>query len=233
MKVHWTLAFAASAAALFIATAAHAQALFLPDGTYDFALKQGSTTVATSTVTVKRSGSVVGIHEAESVQDPTIGQVTISADESVTAEALSPLSFSGDYTASGKTTNVKLTIGPNYTGAFYANGSRLSVPVRLLPESTAMMVQDQTLVLSFLCLPGLTQSVKATTLTQAVPTAGSIHLMRVDPAPQVKPSGVPAPDTGVGVASPVAFSVWFDPKTGVVDEIDVPSQSLTILLTKH
>ena len=158
MKVQWTLAAAASAAALLGATAVQAQALFAPDGTYEYTLKEASTSVATSAVTIKRSGSVISIHEAESVQDPTIGQVTISADESVTAELLAPLSFSGDYTASGKTTTVKLTMGPNFTGTFFANGNRLSVPVKLLPESTAMIVQDQTLVLSFLTLPGLAQS---------------------------------------------------------------------------
>jgi hypothetical protein len=96
-----------------------------------------------------------------------------------------------------------------------------------------MLVQDQTLVLSFLCVPGLVQIVRASGITQIVPTAGAIHPMFVDPAPQTKPSGVPAADAGVGIASPVSFSVWFDPRTGIVDEIDVPSQSLVVSLTKH
>src|SRR5271166_6259001 len=230
MKIRSSLGVIAVAAAS--ATAAHAQALYPPDGTYSYALRQGSTTVATSTVTVKRSGSVIGIHESESVQDPTLGTVQVSADQSVVAESLAPLSYSVENLASGKTTTVKLAMAGS-TGAFYANGERLSVPVRLLPDSQAMMVQDQTLVLSFLCLPGLVQSLKATALTQVAPTAGSIHLMRVDPAPQVKPSGVPAADVGVGIASPVSFTVWYDPRTGVVDEIDVPSQSLVIALTKR
>lgn len=234
MKVRSILFASAGVAAALasVSTIAYAQALYPPDGVYDYALKQGSTTVATSAVTVKRSGSVIGIHEAQTVQDPTIGTVQVAADESVIAESLSPLSFSADTMASGKTTSIKFAMSGNI-GAFSQNGLRLSVPVRLLPETQAMIVQDQTLVLSFLCVPGLVQSVKANSLTQVAPTAGSVHIMRVDPAAQTKPSDVPAADTGVGIASPVAFSVWFDPRTGVVDEIDVPSQSLVITLTKH
>jgi hypothetical protein len=232
MKIRSTLGVVAVAAALASATTAHAEALYAPDGAYTYALKQGSTTVATSTVTVKRSGSVIGIHEAESVQDPTLGAVQVSADESLVTETLAPLSFSADYMASGKTTSIKLALAGN-AGVFYANGQRLSVPVKLLPDTQSMLVQDQTLVLSFLCVPGLLQSVKATALTQVAPTAGTVRLMRVDPAPQLKPTGLPAADVGVGIASPVAFSVWFDPRTGVVDEIDVPSQSLVIALTRH
>jgi hypothetical protein len=231
--IRFTLGVLAAAAALASAmTAVQAQALYAPDGTYEYALKQGSTTVATSAVTVKRSGSVIGIHESESVQDPTIGAVQVSADESVLSESLAPLSFSADYLASGKTTNIRVALSGN-SGAFAHNGQRLSVPIRMLPDTQAMLVQDQTLVLSFLCVPGLVQSVKANGITQIVPTAGAIHMMRVDPAAQTKPSGVPAADVGVGIASPVAFAVWFDPRTGIVDEIDVPSQSLVVSLTKH
>jgi hypothetical protein len=219
-------------AALASAPAAHAQALYAPDGTYEYALKQGSTTVATSTVSVKRSGSVIGMHEAQSIQDPSVGPVQVSADQSVIAESLAPLSFGVDNTASGKTTSIRFAMSGN-AGAFSHNGQRLSVPVKMLPDTQAMIVQDQSLVLSFLCVPGLVQSIKASALTQVVPTAGAIHPMHVDPAPQMRPSGVPGTDEGVGIASPVAFSVWFDPRTGVVDEIDVPSQSLVISLTRH
>jgi len=233
MSIRSVLGALAVAAALATAvTTAQAQALFPSDGTYEYALKQGSTTVATSTVTVKRSGSVIGIHESESVQDPTIGAVQISADESVLIESLQPLSFGSATLASGKTTDIRVTLSGN-SGVFVHDGQRLSVPVRMLPGTQAMLVQDQTLVLSFLCLPGLVQSVKANGITQVAPTAGAIHIMLVDPAAQTKPSGVPAADVGVGIASPVSFSVWFDPRTGIVDEIDVPSQSLVVSLTKH
>lgn len=233
MNIRSTLgAFAVVAALASATTAALAQALYASDGTYEYALKQGSTTVATSTVTVKRSGSVIGIHESESVLDPSLGAVQITADESVVAESLQPLSFASATMASGKTTDIRVALSGN-SGVFVHNGQRLSVPVRMLPGTQAMLVQDQTLVLSFLCVPGLVQSVKANGITQIAPTAGAIHIMLVDPAPQTKPSGVPAADAGVGIASPVSFSVWFDPRTGIVDEVDVPSQSLVISLTKH
>lgn len=232
MNLRTILPAAALALVAATSTPALAAATFVPDGTYEYVLKQGTTDVATSTVTVKRSGSVIAIRETQTVNQTRVGPVQLTADESLLADSLMPLSFGGTTVSSGKSQEVKFAYA-NGSGYFAVNGERLSVPVRMLPGTTAMIVQDQSLVLSFLTLPAVLEASKAFNLTVAVPTASRLFQMSVDPSQQSKPGGVPAADVGVGIALPIAFSVWYDPNTGVVDEIDVPSQSLTINLTKH
>jgi len=223
---------AAAGLAAIAAAAAAASAALPPDGVYEYALRQGETVIATSAVTVKRSGSVTSIHEAQTVNQTAMGAVQLTADLTVLADSLTPLSFDGATLSSGKSQEVKFAYSSG-SGYFVQNGERLSVPVKLLFGTQAMVVQDQSLVLSFLTLPAVLQTTKATSVTVAVPTAARIFAITVDPAPQNKPSGLPAADVSIGIASPIAYSIWFDPNTGVIDEIDVPSQTLVISLTKH
>jgi hypothetical protein len=221
--------------ALTATTGAFADAAFAPDGTYEYALRQGATTVATSTVTIKRSGSVISLRESQTIAEPAIGNVQLNADESVLADSFTPLSFGGTTVSSGKSQEVKFAFANN-AGYFSVNGERLVVPVRMLPGTQAMIIQDQTLVLSFLTLPAVLQATRAGAITVAVPTASRVHAITVDSSLQTKPSTVPAADAAVAIAADngsTAFSVWYDPHNGVIDEIDVPSQSLTISLTKR
>src|SRR5271165_1755891 len=211
---------AAAGFAAIAAAAATAQAALPPDGTYDYSLRQGDSVIATS------------IRETQTVNQTAVGTVQLTADLTVIADSLTPLSFDGSTMSSGKTQEVKFAYSGG-SGYFIQNGERLSVPVKMIFGTQAMIVQDQSLVLSFLTLPAVLQATKANSLTVAVPTASRIFAITVDPAPQNKPSGLPAADVAVAIASPIAYSVWFDPNTGVVDEIDVPSQSLVISLTKH
>ncbi|MBV8171416.1 MAG: hypothetical protein JO219_05740 [Candidatus Eremiobacteraeota bacterium] len=224
--------FALAGALMFMVPAPASATAFLPDGTYDYTFKQGTSVVANSSVTVKRTGSVISIHESQTVTQTQVGAVQLTADETVLADSIQPLSFSGVTVSSGRTSEVKFAY-TNGSGFFVINGERNSVPVRMLPGTQAMLVQDQSLAMSFLTLPSVLSVSRAFSITTVVPTASRTFLMSVDPAPQTKPSGLPGPDVGVGIASPITFSVWFDPTSGVVDEIDVPSQSLTINLTKR
>lgn len=43
-----------------------------------------------------------------------------------------------------------------------------------------------------------------------------------------RPKSVPATDEEISVKSPVLFTVWYDPKTLVVDEMDVPSEGVSV-----
>jgi hypothetical protein len=43
-----------------------------------------------------------------------------------------------------------------------------------------------------------------------------------------RPKGVPAADAQISVKNPVEFTVWYDPKTLVVDEMDVPSEGVIV-----
>lgn len=225
------LAAACLAAELACVSTARAAAL-MADGTYQYTLNQNGAATGTSTLTVKRTGNVISIHEDETIADPSFGTVQASADQTVAASTLSPMSFVAAYTASGKTTDVRLALD-GLTGAFIHNGERLTVPVRMLPGTQAMAITDQALVMSFIVMPALADEARVSAFTIANPTAARTFVMHVDPAVPSKPANIPAGDVGFAVASPVAFTVWLEPRSGVVDEVDVPAQSLVISLTKH
>jgi len=232
MKVRVALLAVAWLAAVLSSASMARAATMMADGTYQYTLNQNGASTGTSALTIKRSGSVIAIHEDETIADPSFGTVQASADQTLAITTLSPLSFVAAYTSAGKTQDVRLALG-GMTGSFIHNGERLTVPVRLLPGTQAMAIQDQALVMSFIVVPALAEVASASAFTIAVPTAARTFIMHVDPAPPVKPANVQASDVGFAIASPVAFAVWLDPKTGLVDEIDVPAQSLVISLTKH
>ncbi len=221
-------AFAVLLAAASMASPARAASTPLaPDGTYNYDVKEGDVSIGGSVVTIKRTGNVVSLHEAQTLTKTQYGVIQSTADLALIAESLEPLSYSGSYLASGKITEVRFVM-QNGMGAFSANGQRLIVPVRVLPGTQGMAVQEQLFALSFIPIPPLVQIARATSLTVADPTQALTHVMIVDPAPQAKPAGLPAADVGLGFASPVAYSIFYDPQTGVVDEVDIPSQSLVI-----
>ena len=230
---HWIVLFAVAWLVIELSSASAARATsVMGDGTYQYNLIQNGTSTGSSAVTIKRTGSVISIHENETVEDPTVGTVQAVADQTVAASTLSPLSFAAAYTASGKTTDVRLALGTT-TGAFIHNGIRLTVPIRMLPGTQAMAIQDQVLVMSFLVIPSQAETANATSFTIANPTGARTFVMQVDPVAPARPANIPASDVAFSVAAPVAFAVWLDARTGVVDEVDVPSKSLVISLTKH
>jgi hypothetical protein len=46
--------------------------------------------------------------------------------------------------------------------------------------------------------------------------------------PPARPKTVPASDASIAVAQPVAFTVWYDPKTLLVDEVEIPTQGVVV-----
>jgi hypothetical protein len=43
-----------------------------------------------------------------------------------------------------------------------------------------------------------------------------------------RPKNVPGTDASIAVAQPVPFTVWYDPKTLLVDEVDIPTQGIVV-----
>jgi hypothetical protein len=62
-----------------------------------------------------------------------------------------------------------------------------------------------------------------------VPMYGQGFPLTVDAALKpVRPATVPASDEAMSFNSMVQITLWYDPKTLVVDEVDVPTQGVTV-----
>jgi hypothetical protein len=226
-------ALAATAASLALTTAPlpAKAASISPDGAYSYTLKQNGSVLGTSTVTVKRAAD--GVHLRESETWTTLyGPVDAQAEEAVDGTSFAPLTWVATYTTGGGSYSLRLTI--NGSSAAQSVDGSARMPLTLQPATQGMTVLDQALVSGFMVLPAQVAASKVVALTMLVPSANSALTLRIDRgALPARPASAAAADVGLSVSAPVALTIWYDPSSLVVDEVDVPSEALVIALTKR
>ncbi|MBV9270439.1 MAG: hypothetical protein JO165_05050 [Candidatus Eremiobacteraeota bacterium] len=195
-----------------------------PEGsyTYDSAIP-GRGKGATS-VNVRRSGGGIVLDEHATGASDTIsgsGKATMTLDA-----ALTPVSYHATYSFGGSPTDV--TVNFNAAGATesaVAGNQTFS----LGDVAQHFVVVDGVLLSGYIALPAQMRAWQNSTVMGVVPMFGRAFQLAPDTTLQTaRPKTVPANDTVLAFTSPVAFFIWYDPATLVVDEIDVPSQGATI-----
>jgi hypothetical protein len=230
-RVAVRIAFLVSACAMIGAPAVNAGAppAAPPDASYAFVLSKGGQKIGNSTVNVKRDAGNVAIHEAETFANIN-GQYIV--DETVEPVGLTPTSYATTFPL-----NQVVTVTAHL--AFDAGGARLTVDgtagatdFRMAKDTTHQVVIDGLLVSGFLLLPAQAAAQNLTQFTSLAPANSSQVVLSVDRSKNpTRPSAVPAGDSSLSIGGPVDFVEWYDPKTMVVDEVDVPSQQVTISRT--
>lgn len=226
------IALGSAACALAIASislAASAVAPAPPDGSYKYAVSRGGSNVGNAALTVKRAAPSVSIHEVE-----TFGGVTETVDESLDGGDLSPTSYVSSFPV---TSDVAVTAHI----AFYSGGARESVDsvpgstdFRLESGTTRLVIVDGAMATGFLFLPAQVKAQNLTAFTLLAPSLADTYYCRVNAtASPPRPAGLPSADIGVtfdGTSQNgnTEFVVWYDPTTFIVDEVDVPTQQVTI-----
>jgi len=164
--------------------------------------------------------------------DLAIGKLLVEIDEAVDGNNYAPLTWVATYTASGASHSFRLGISGSRAIQNVDGASR--VPLVQQPGTQGITILDQALVSGFMVLPAQVAAGKAGLLTMLVPSANLALALRIDTgAAPAKPANAAAGDVALSVMSPLPLTVWYDPKTLIVDVIDVPSQSLVITLTKR
>lgn len=221
-----------SMAAGFLAAStagAGAAAIAPPDGSYSYSVTRSGSAVGTSAVTVKRDAPSITVHEVE-----TFGGVTETVDESLDQDQVSPTSYVSSFPVS---TDVTATARV----AFYQGGARITLDT--VPGSTDFKVEsgtsnlvvvDGALASGFLFLPAQLKAQNLSAFTILAPSQMStLYCTNNRTASPPRPNGLPAPDAAMTVdcnanGNTTEFDIWFDPQSFVVDEIDVPTQQVTI-----
>ena len=238
MSLSWKTQFAACATLAFVWMGASvgtspAAALSPSDGTYAFTVMRAGQKSGDSTVTVKRAGATVAVHEVE-----TFGGTADTVDETLDLGNLAPQGYVSSFPLSAE---VRVTAHL----AFYSGGARQTVDgtsgatdFRLESGTTRVIAIDGAMMTGFLFLPAQVKALSLNSFTVLSPSRADTYKCRVDAsANPSRPAGVPAADVSLTVdgTSPggnVHFVEWFDPQTMVVDEVDVPANQVTITRTR-
>jgi hypothetical protein len=215
-------------AAVLLAAAVSA-ATAPPDGTYTYDIAYGGQ-VTSATVTIKRDA--VGLHVDE---DTSIASKTATASLALDLTTLAPISYVASYNP-GSSSPSSVAISFNGQGASETVDGQTSQPIGIAPLVGApkLIVLDGALLAGFVVLPAIASNTSDNSMTAIVAANGTAYPIVIDrKLKAAHPTTVPAGDTSVSVITPTAFTIWYDPRTFVMDELDVPLQGVTETLRKH
>ena len=140
--------------------------------------------------------------------------------------SLTPVSYRAGYSFGDSPSNVTVNFnGTTATESAAAGAQTFS----LGSVAQHFVVIDGALLSGYVALPAQMREWQNATVMGVVPMFGRAFQLAPDTTLHTaRPKTVPANDTVLAFTSPIAFFIWYDPSTLVVDEIDVPSQGATI-----
>jgi len=195
------------------------------DGTYTYASTVANRGAGQTQVTVKRDASTLLFTERSSGKSD---MVTGNGTAALTLDAqLAPAAYEATYSFGGPPVTVKLAFNGTTAIERSAQGS---VDYALGSVARHFVVVDGVMLSGYLALPAQMQAWQNAAVMGLVPMIGKSYPLAVDATSAApRPATVPANDRLLAFSQPVVFTMWFDPATLVVDEIDVPSQNATIV----
>lgn len=198
------------------------------DGTYTYVSTIANRGAGQTQVTVKRDVSSLVFSERSSGKSDLVSGTGTAA---LTLDAqLAPASYEATYSFGGPPVTVKLAFDGATATERSAQGS---VDYALGSAARHFVVVDGVMLSGYLALPAQMKAWENAAVMGLVPMIGKSYPLAVDAtAAAPRPPAVPANDRLLAFSQPVAFTMWFDPATLVVDEIDVPSQNATIVRRK-
>jgi dienelactone hydrolase len=202
------------------ATPAASPAAPIPDGTYQYQFRQGGSSIGASTITVSRAGGTLKVHEV------AVLQITYTVDSTLDPATFSTTALHAVYA----TTPIDITFG----GSSYqerAKGQTFTLPA--VAGAKGITVLDGPVMTGFFLTPAQIRATGSMTLTGvSAGAAASFACTFVEAPASARPAKVAASDVGYatkGLASG-DVSVWADPATLVPQDIEVPSQAISIVL---
>jgi hypothetical protein len=196
-----------------------------PDGTYYYDLSVAGQS-SKSTIKVERKSD--GLHITDN-SDLT-GHI-VTATLVLNAASLAPVSYAATYdVGTAHSQDISVSFG-SAVASVNTFGQQTTLAAQ--PGAPHMVLLDGALPSGFFVLPAEAAAARDASLTAI--NAGAlaaivVALNRTIAVP--RPANVPPGDIAVSVVSPTAFSVWYDPHTFVMHELDVPLQNVVEKFTK-
>lgn len=199
--------------------------LIPPAGTYTYITSMQGATIGKTTLMLKalpsgaaitETGTANFMGESGSFSDAlTLGPDLAPASYEVQGQ-LGPRAFTAQIAMQGPVARQSGTLTQSYT---------------LAAATTHFTVLDLGPFSGYFMLPAEEAAWKDAPALAIAPAVGRAFVIAPDAAPSpspTRPAGVPVTDALLAFSSPVAIQIWYDPKTALVDEVDVPMQQAAI-----
>lgn len=208
---------------IFTLAVATAQPATPADGTYTYVSKMNGATVGTTSITVAHDADGVVLREkgggSYNGETGTL-EDTLSLDN-----ALAPSS----YTATANFGDRPIKAAVMFKGASATQSGDIDKTYALAADAKHFVILDIGPFSGWFALPAqMTAWNNAPALAIAPAFGHGFPLVAQTQSASTRPKGVPPADASIGVNQPIPFTVWYDPKTLVVDEVDIPTQGVVV-----
>lgn len=193
-------------------------------GTYSYHATLNGQPSGTSSIVVTHIGTTTEIAETTS---GTIDGINASAKAAMTlGNTLVPTAYSGSYAGAGQSATSSVSFS---AATAQVTGPSGILSFALIPPATHFAILDGALLAGFIALPAEMQTWSGAPAQAIAPVYGrSVTLALVSTAATPRPDDVPKIDATIGFAGPYPFTLWYDPSTFIVDELDIPSQGIIV-----
>lgn len=195
-----------------------------PDGTYTYVSTMNGTTVGTTAITVSRnSGGIILTEKGGGSFNGESGTIedTLNLDNT-----LAPSAYSASASLGERALKSALTFN---SGSATETGDAGTKTYDLTAGATHFVILDLGPFSGWFALPAQMAAWNNAPAIAIAPALGHGFPLAPAPAPaSQRPKTVPAADASIDVTSPVGFTVWYDPKTLIVDRVEIPTQGFVV-----
>jgi hypothetical protein len=199
-----------------------------PDGTYTYVVAMNGATIGKNAIAVKRdgSGSVVLTESGTGNMNGQSGAIqdTLTLDPTLAPSAYTAMASLGDSKAMKSVVSFK--------GGQAVQSGDVTKRYDLAADAKHFVLMDFGPFTGFFALPAQMQAWNNPPVIALVPMYAQGFPLTVDASAKPnRPASVPAQDLPLSFNSMVQITMWYDPKTLVVDEVDVPSLGVVVKRT--
>ncbi|HLI96954.1 MAG TPA: hypothetical protein VKT72_12835 [Candidatus Baltobacteraceae bacterium] len=212
--------------ATILTTAAPVPAAPAPaDGTYTYATTLNGAQIEKTAVTVKRdpAGQIVLSESGSGNMNGRSGSIsdTLTLDQTLAPVGYSALASIAD--------SRSMQSALSFSGDVAKQSGDVSKTYGLAADAKHFVVLDFGPFTGYFMLPAQMQAWNDPPVMAIMPIYAQGMPIAVDKTlTPGRPKAVPQADAEISIKSPVQFTVWYDPKTLVVDELDVPAEGLSV-----
>lgn len=195
------------------------------DGTYSYVTSFNGAQVEKTAVTVTHdpSGKIVLSESATGNMNGRSGSIS---DTLTLDQTLAPLGYSSNASiADSRSMQANLA----FSGDQAKQTGDVTKTYALSAAAKHFVIFDFGPFTGYFALPAQMQAWNDDPVTAIVPMYAQAVSISVDKslAPD-RPKDVPAADAHISIKTPVQLTVWYDPKSLVVDQLDVPTEGLSV-----